>query len=183
MAVTDRTSPTPSITFIGSAWHRRRIWRYRPTPLESVLRSTEVSVRLLVMRQIPTPSFPKVDIVPLPVFGTKRRFRISARITCLAELFKHDRATCGAAFWRHIRPSARRATADACGKRICCSQDITASSHRICESQGQARYRKSARARNVAMCHSHSRIHTGEGPGPGSSSLSTTCPTLSSRER
>ncbi len=47
--------------------------------------------------------------------------------------------------------------ADACGNRTCCSQAITVSSHRICESQGHARYRKSARARNVAMCQSHSQ--------------------------
>src|ERR1044071_7643949 len=48
--------------------------------------------------------------------------------------------------------------ADTCGgRRICCSKDITASSHRICESQGQARYTRSAKARDVAMCQSHSQ--------------------------
>ena len=55
IAVTDLISPTPPIlTGIGTlAWHRRSIWRYRPTPLKSFLRNTEVSVRLFVVRQIP----------------------------------------------------------------------------------------------------------------------------------
>jgi hypothetical protein len=48
--------------------------------------------------------------------------------------------------------------ADTCCRRICCSQAITKSSHRICESQGQARYTRSARARNIAMCQSQSQI-------------------------
>src|SRR5262245_24540989 len=45
--------------------------------------------------------------------------------------------------------------ADTCGTRICCSQDITASSECTCESQGQASYKRSARARDITMCQSH----------------------------
>ena len=90
IAVTDLIPPTPTIlTGIGTlAWHRRSIWRYRPTPLKSFLRNTEVSVRLFVVRQIPAPSFPKENILPRPVFGTKKRFRIRTRILLLAALFK-----------------------------------------------------------------------------------------------
>src|SRR5712672_1819441 len=82
IAVTDLISPTPPIlTGIGTlAWHRRSIWRYRPTPLKSFLRNTEVSVRLFVVSQIPAPSFPKENILPRPVFGTKKRSRIRTRI-------------------------------------------------------------------------------------------------------
>jgi len=90
IAVTDLIPPTPPIlTGIGTlAWHRRSIWRYRPTPLKSFLRNTEVSVRLFVVRQIPAPSFPKENILPRPVFGTKKRSRMRTRILLLAELFK-----------------------------------------------------------------------------------------------
>ena len=109
IAVTDLIPPTPpTLTGIGTlAWHRRSIWRYRPTPLKSFLRNTEVSVRLFVVRQIPAPSFPKENILPRPVFGTKRRSRMRTRILRLTELFKMN-ARHVRALRRDIRPSARR---------------------------------------------------------------------------
>ncbi len=109
IAVTDLISPTPPIlTGTGTlAWHRRSIWRYRPTPLKSFLRNTEVSVRLFVVRQIPAPSFPKENILPRPVFGTRKRSRIRRRILRLAELFKMN-ARLVRALRRDIQPSARR---------------------------------------------------------------------------
>src|ERR1700738_5478139 len=109
IAVTDLISPTPPILAgIGTlAWHRRSIWRYRPTPLKSFLRNTEVSVRLFVVRQIPAPSFPKKNILPRPVFDTKKRSRIRTRILRLAEFFKMN-AGLVRALRRDIQPSARR---------------------------------------------------------------------------
>src|SRR6266851_8354590 len=41
--------------------------------------------------------------------------------------------------------------ADACGRRICCSQDDIKSSHGFCN-QGQARNTKSTRTRVITMC-------------------------------
>ena len=41
--------------------------------------------------------------------------------------------------------------ADACGTRICCSQDDIKSSHGFCN-QGQFRYTRSTRTRVVTMC-------------------------------
>jgi hypothetical protein len=109
IAVTDLIPPTPTIlTGIGTlAWHRRSIWRCRPTPLKSFLRNTEVSVRLFVVRQIPAPSFPKENILPRPVFGTKKRSRIWTRILLLADLFKMN-ARLVRALPIDMQPSARR---------------------------------------------------------------------------
>jgi hypothetical protein len=53
-------------------------------------------------------SFPKENILPRPVFGTKKRFRIRTRILRLAELFKMN-ARLVRALRRDIQPSARRA--------------------------------------------------------------------------
>src|SRR6202043_1243287 len=89
IAVTDLISPTPPIlTGIGTpAWHRRSIWRYRPTPLKSFLRNTEVSVRLFVVPQNPTLPLPREDIMSSPTIY-KDCSGIWTRILRLTEFLK-----------------------------------------------------------------------------------------------
>ena len=113
IAVTEVVSPTPPILAgIGTpAWHCRRIWRYRPTPLESFLGNTEVSVRLFVARQVPAPSSPNENVPPRPVFATRKRSRMWTRIVRLAEPFKMKaRFVHGSRrdIWRCARRSGRR---------------------------------------------------------------------------
>ena len=108
IAVTDLTSPTPPIlTGIGTlAWHRRSIWRYRPTPLKSFLRNTEVSVRFFVVPQNQTLPLPREDIMSSPTIY-KDWSGIWTRILRLTEFLKMN-ARLFRALRSDIQPSARR---------------------------------------------------------------------------